>query len=449
MTSDKIPVANGTSTDHPYPGLPFVDDSHLPLDDLHAVEAVGRNAGHGMWGRHDVHRDGIAEFGYTTDPHNHRYGWVVQHHPEHGRVVLLYEDDDTGFVHQDFLHSGFMVTRSGGYLWDGSDWYRPLQILDWSTESLVFRRVPRATTIAVSDLLDSTCHPGEGEVRKVVMFEPKDVTPQQWRHDLALWAQQREGGGVRPAAECVVHLNAPELSETQLIGAREAAALAGLSESELRDKLVDRWGDLPLPQAGGVDTPRWAKPVIHDWIEARKRDRSTVDQFLYPGGDDEPIGWDETRVKITRVLDASLRIHGEMRRGFLRRRGVEGNRFLADDLARDALHQVQQSIPLNALLWSVEKSALWDLRVYSAGEKVHFTRMTGVMLGWVVRYYPNSAARVFGSIIREAADELGLEKDDVVSGLRSSVVLDGGFDTDQRVALKEFLSLVLPPAGDR
>lgn len=36
------PLANGLRTDHPVPGLPFVDDSHLPLDDgPDAIEAVG------------------------------------------------------------------------------------------------------------------------------------------------------------------------------------------------------------------------------------------------------------------------------------------------------------------------------------------------------------------------------------------------------------------------
>src|SRR5262249_49929890 len=34
------PLANGTRTDHPVPDLPFVDDSHLPLDEgPEAIEA--------------------------------------------------------------------------------------------------------------------------------------------------------------------------------------------------------------------------------------------------------------------------------------------------------------------------------------------------------------------------------------------------------------------------
>ena len=43
-------VANGLRTDHPIPDLPFVDDSHIPLDDPEAIEAVGRRRGTGHVG---------------------------------------------------------------------------------------------------------------------------------------------------------------------------------------------------------------------------------------------------------------------------------------------------------------------------------------------------------------------------------------------------------------
>ncbi|MEU6541496.1 hypothetical protein [Streptomyces sp. NPDC047000] len=35
------PVANGTSTDHPVPGLPFINDGRLPLDNPDAIERTG------------------------------------------------------------------------------------------------------------------------------------------------------------------------------------------------------------------------------------------------------------------------------------------------------------------------------------------------------------------------------------------------------------------------
>jgi hypothetical protein len=47
------PVANGLRTDHPVPGLPFVDDAHLPLQDPQAIEAIGRRPEEGTWGRTD------------------------------------------------------------------------------------------------------------------------------------------------------------------------------------------------------------------------------------------------------------------------------------------------------------------------------------------------------------------------------------------------------------
>ncbi|MCD9146193.1 hypothetical protein LUZ16_30070, partial [Streptomyces albireticuli] len=47
------PLANGLRTDHPVPDPPFVDDSHIPVEDRRAIEAVGRNVGDGMWGRED------------------------------------------------------------------------------------------------------------------------------------------------------------------------------------------------------------------------------------------------------------------------------------------------------------------------------------------------------------------------------------------------------------
>jgi hypothetical protein len=37
------PIANGLRTDQPIPDQPFVDDAHIPVDDGHAVEAVGRH----------------------------------------------------------------------------------------------------------------------------------------------------------------------------------------------------------------------------------------------------------------------------------------------------------------------------------------------------------------------------------------------------------------------
>ncbi len=44
-------LANGIGTNHPVPDLPFVDDSHIPIDDPSEFEAVGRHPGTDTWGR--------------------------------------------------------------------------------------------------------------------------------------------------------------------------------------------------------------------------------------------------------------------------------------------------------------------------------------------------------------------------------------------------------------
>lgn len=448
MARDVLPLANGTSTDHPYPGLPFVDDSHIPVNDLQAVSKIGRNVGDGMWGRYDAGKND-SEFGYTTDPYNHNYGWIVQYHPEHGRVVLLYHDDDTGFVHSDFLHSGFLITRRGGYCWDGAAWYRPLQILDWSTETLVFRKVSKATTLTAADLLDDACRPNEGEHLKITAFEPSSVPKKQWRHDLSLWAEKRREPDAPPFSQCIVSLSAPELAEKQLIGVQQVASLAGITEQELRREIHRERGDTPLPQSEGTGDLVWSKPVVHDWIEARKRDGNELARILHPTGGTMPLSQVEMQAKVANTFEKDLIEHDTRRRGLFRKPSAEERRDLAGDMAWLAVHEASASIPLDEMLWTVEHSALWDMRDYSAGERISLTRMTGVMLGWMVKNYPRSASRLFGSIIREASDEFGFSKQEVILALRSSVVMDGGFEDEQRDALKRFLDLAMPPSRDK
>ncbi|MFE6166224.1 hypothetical protein ACFQ7F_45885, partial [Streptomyces sp. NPDC056486] len=94
--SHVLPLANGLRTDHPVPGLPFVDDTHIPLDEgPEAIEAVGRHEMSGMWGRYDKNRVDGGWHAFTTDPKQHTLGWSVRYHPEHGRTVLLMRDGDT------------------------------------------------------------------------------------------------------------------------------------------------------------------------------------------------------------------------------------------------------------------------------------------------------------------------------------------------------------------
>ncbi len=74
-----LPRANGLRTDHAVPGLPFIDDSHIPLDEgPEAIEAVGRHEMSGMWGRYDENCDDGGWHAFTTDSLNHSLGWVVR-----------------------------------------------------------------------------------------------------------------------------------------------------------------------------------------------------------------------------------------------------------------------------------------------------------------------------------------------------------------------------------
>lgn len=124
------PVANGTRTDHPYPNLPFVEDSHIPIDDPAGIEKIGRIPESNTWGRQDHDQRSGEWIAFTTDPHNHAYGWIVQYHPEHGRSVLLYRDRHTSSAYHSWWEDRPLVARTGGYWWDGTRWYRPPQVID-------------------------------------------------------------------------------------------------------------------------------------------------------------------------------------------------------------------------------------------------------------------------------------------------------------------------------
>ncbi|MET9779129.1 hypothetical protein ABZ023_33605 [Streptomyces sp. NPDC006367] len=92
-------LANGASTDHPVPGLPFVDDTHL-------------GAG--------SHPSGPARPVRITDPDRADLVWVVHVHPGLGRTVVLHEADPDATGPWEWHSTWPLVTRSGGYWWDGT-----------------------------------------------------------------------------------------------------------------------------------------------------------------------------------------------------------------------------------------------------------------------------------------------------------------------------------------
>src|SRR5882724_8119779 len=103
MAREGQPIANGIRTDHPIPNLPFVDDDHIPIEDPTAIQALGRHAGTGMWGRSDTDSRTGEWIAFTTDPKNHAFGWIVRYHPDHGRSVMLYRDSDTSGAYHDWF----------------------------------------------------------------------------------------------------------------------------------------------------------------------------------------------------------------------------------------------------------------------------------------------------------------------------------------------------------
>ncbi|MEU9025876.1 hypothetical protein [Actinomadura sp. NPDC048394] len=102
-----------------------------------------------MWGRHDTCTDGHGGWGaFTTDPTRKDLAWVVRHHPEHGRSVVLYRDTDASPVDSLLMweEPAGLLYRAGGYWWDGTTWYRPSQLFDWAAEKTYERPVPAAVT---------------------------------------------------------------------------------------------------------------------------------------------------------------------------------------------------------------------------------------------------------------------------------------------------------------
>ncbi|MFH9425425.1 hypothetical protein [Streptomyces sp. NPDC017529] len=189
--SHVLPLANGLRTDHPVPGLPFVDDSHLPLEEgPEAIEAVGRHHNSGMWGRYDKNRADGGWHAFTTDPKQHALGWSVRHHPEHGRTVLLMHDGDMALWHNTWSGEQLLF-RAGGYWWNGTTWYRPGQVWNPVEQDYERRKARLAVTVYAADMLDGRADASRAHVGKVITFDPEAARPDTWPDHLALWAEHR------------------------------------------------------------------------------------------------------------------------------------------------------------------------------------------------------------------------------------------------------------------
>ncbi|MFE6808646.1 hypothetical protein ACFVEN_44385 [Streptomyces sp. NPDC057681] len=456
------PLANGLSTDHPVPGLPFVDDSHIPLDEgPEAIEAVGRNQGEGMWGRfdHDYVEPRTAWSAFTTDPLKHEYGWSVRYHPDHGRTVLLMRDDDIASLHS-LWQNGPLLYRAGGYWWDGSTWYRPGQIWDPVTEDYERRVARAAVTVSAADMLDGRTEPDRAYVHKVMTFDPEEPGPDTWLDHLALWAQRhQEQENARPLERCLVDLSSPELSGDRLLGVPEMAAMGNITASTLRSYLSRNNSEVPMPQATMSGRDHWSRPVAEDWAESRRRSREGVREVMTAGDRDNlSPGEAAVRDRFAANFQGTLWERPDVRkRWILRSRNEAAVQEVSDVLAWNVATSLKSVLPTDLLGPTIRHAVLDDFagmldrktrRGKSAEEKseidaweIPLSLPLAKMLDWFIRHYPDSAQWYIGEIMHEAHQRWDIPATVTGEALRLSVVRDSKLPADM---VNEYFTRVVP-----
>lgn len=452
-------LANGLRTDHPIPGLPFVDDSHIPVEDARAIEAIGRRHGGETWGRTDqaypLHQ-GSGWIAYTTDPGRHDLAWVVRWHPEHGRSVILYRDDEDALGAYTAFRDGPLLFRSGAYWWNGATWYRPAQVFDWASEQYVQRPVPSAATVTAADVLAGGGEPSQAAVADVASVDPDAPYTGRWEDDLALWAARRGDDGLS-LDRCVTGVTAPELAAESLIGTPELAEITGISASTLRAYVSRGEAEVPLPQAVIAGRSLWSRPVALEWAEQRQRSPDGVDAVVSaPGGDGEPVpvGQAKAAAALTRSFMAGLWEYRPFRsRWALRWRTKDHVQQVATDLAADAAsYMLRNLIPADALTATVRHAFLDEIAegIRLSGKPPADELYYGIvpkvaeMLGWLARHRPHMAGYAISQIIGDAEGRLGVPRHVTEETIRTALELDG----DMEGYLDEFLARVLIPATD-
>lgn len=396
----ELPVANGIRTDHPVPNLPFVDDSHLPLHDGQAIESHGRHDYNAGWGRYDRDRDDERRWGaFTNDQFNLQYSWLVRHDPAHGRTVLLYANGDESIMHEASPQAvDPLVHRAGGYWWDGTTWHRPAVTYDRAVDQAVVVPVSEAVSITAADYLAT--HPGtpdKGALADITMFTPAAVGESQWAHDLAYWASCRPAEGL-PLEQCVVDVTAAELESEALVSKSQAARELGLSRAEIDEAINAHGGGraerFPFPQRHTPRTgsPRWARPVLREWMWERQRDHPEPVVAHLHRGDPDP--------------------------------GADG-----------LLYTIK-----SAALWQMQQS--YDSRMDTCSLGLPLERV----LGWIVTEKPGLAEALFGDVVHSARQKLNLPDETITRTLRDAVHWGTPTGDDDEGALDEFLRRTLPPS---
>ncbi|MFF3843457.1 hypothetical protein [Streptomyces sp. NPDC001930] len=456
-------LANGLSTDHPVPGLPFVDDSHIPLDKgPEAIEAVGRNKADGMWGRYDHHRPSGGWRAFTTDPLDNSLGWSVRYHPEHGRTVLLMRDDDTSALHS-IWDGEQLLFRAGGYWWDGTTWYRPGQVWDPVEQDYEKRKARAAVTVSAADMLDSRADAARACLGKVLTFDVQAPAPENWGDHLALWAaRHQEREGVLPLEKCVVDVATPELTGAQLIGVPEMAELGGITASTLRAYISRSNSEVPQPQASVGGRDQWARAVADDWAEARRRSREGV-RAAMSADDRHDLSRGATEIRDRFAADFQDTLWGRpdvRKRWILRARNENSVREISDTLAWNVASSLDRILPTHLLGHTVQSAVLHDFadaidlnrEVEARPEKrseekdwLHLwvSRPVAAMLDWFIRHHPESAHHYIGEITREAHTRWEIPAEDTLYTLHQAVALDGKLSEEDGEA---FFALLTPPA---
>ncbi|WP_331741310.1 hypothetical protein OG760_37245 (plasmid) [Streptomyces sp. NBC_00963] len=455
------PLANGLRTDHPVPGLPFVDDSHIPLDEgPEAIEAVGRHDGSGMWGRFDHNAENGGWHAFTTDPLQHSLGWSVRYHPDHGRTVLLMSNRDTSFLHSQWSGDQLLF-RAGGYWWDGATWYRPGQVWDPVAQEHERRRSRAAVTVSVADMLDGRADPARAYVGKVTTYDSEAPGPENWLDHLALWVEHRqEQNSALPLERCVVDVASPELTGGQLLGAPEMAELGGITASTLRSYISRGNSEVPDPQAAVNGRDQWAKAVADDWVEARQRSHEGITATMSAGDRDNlSPGAAEVRDRFAADFQSTLWGRPDVRkRWILRQRNEASVREVSDALAWNVAVSMDRVLPTD-MLGPVVRGAVLnnfsesvELREASAKRRKekqtkaswwHLTLTIPVakMLDWYIRHYPSSAHWHIGEIMREARDRWDVPPTATLRTLRQALALDGELTDEQRAT---YFALLAP-----
>ncbi|WP_327330542.1 hypothetical protein OG265_37325 (plasmid) [Streptomyces sp. NBC_01208] len=451
------PVANGLRTDHPVPGLPFINDERLPLDNPDAIERTGRNQGEGLWGRTDDLTDG-GWVAFTTEPKNPAYAWAVHHHPDHGRTVLLLRDDDMSSLHHDWMygHNGFLY-RHGGYWWDGTAWHRPSQVVDHAFEGYDARPVQDALTVTAADLLTRPGTPDHAHVVKIAAFTALEKPLSDWHDHLALWAARRQRDS-RPLDQCVVDLRTPELDPARFVDREGLAKIANMSSEELPHPERGR-RDLPPAQTETPAGPLWSQPVAQDWAEQRRRThgpRALLSGRTTEFGTDQPLGLVADHNHLTKIIRDGLeddRNDGKRRLGFAKPDLERTAATLAWWPAVALTEGPNSLIPISAVRTAVIEAVLGGLArdVNNARKRGRnevslgdIRRDVVALLDWYIQRKPDHTPRLFGEICLEARLRFELSSEQVGHLLQRSLYLDSALDHE---TINSLLDLALPPSA--